>query len=330
MHILVNGWFWGNDSSGSGQYLHYLAEEFSQLFATECERFTLVVPKKQASPNEALLPKNVHLVQQSPSPLPRQLSKVWWEQITMPRLAKRMAADVLWIPYWAAPWWQPVATVTTIHDIIPLLLPPYRGGRLQRIYTSLVSSSARRSTAIITVSNSSKRDIVQHLQINDAKVHSILSGVNRFAVTNKYQSHSKSNVQDYASALSTQELQAKYKLPPRFFLYLGGFDMRKNVQSVIQAYHAYLEKQGTSDVMLVVAGKLPNGEGDFFPDPKKQADRLGISKFVHFCGFVDEADKKLLYQHAVGYFFPSLYEGFGMTVLEAMDAGVPTVTSKAS
>lgn len=332
MHILVNGWFWGNNTSGSGQYLHYLTDHIERLLSAEADRLTLVVPTTEHPVDATVLPANVHLESKALLPLPRQLAKVWWEQVTIPLMAQRMAADVLWVPYWAAPYWQPVPTVATIHDIIGLLLSPYQGGRLQKIYTSLVSSTARRSTAIITVSQSSRRDIIQNLTIDETDVHAILSGVNRFVAANHSQGvgqiGGQGDIAEPSNLLSEDELRHKYGLPSRYFLYLGGFDVRKNVRAVIRGYQRYLEQQGNPEIHLVIAGKLPDEDTEFFPAPARLVERLGLSAQVHFCGFVEEIDKEMLYKLAVGYFFPSTYEGFGMTVLEAMDAGVPTVTSK--
>jgi glycosyltransferase involved in cell wall biosynthesis len=247
-------------------------------------------------------------------PLPRQVAKLWWEQVSVPAAARRLGADVLWVPYWAAPWWQPMPTVVTIHDLIPLLLEPYRGGLLQRAYTMLVSRTARRAAAVITVSEAAKRDVVAHLGIAPARVVAVLHGPN----------------QEGAAAPSAQELaaaRARLNLPAKYFLYLGGFDVRKNVGATLQAYRRYLDAGGDPHVHLVIAGKLPQEDTPFFPDPRRAAADLQLGASVHFCGWIDEADKPALYALATAYIFPSLYEGFGMMVVEAMQAGVPVVTS---
>jgi glycosyltransferase involved in cell wall biosynthesis len=116
-------------------------------------------------------------------------------------------------------------------------------------------------------------------------------------------------------------------LPPRFFLYLGGFDVRKNLRGTLTAYRRYLDRGGDRAVRLVVAGRLPQADTAFFPDPQKIAAELHLEDQVHFCGWIDEADKPALYALATAYIFPSLYEGFGMMVTEAMQAGAPVVTS---
>ena len=77
--------------------------------------------------------------------------------MTFPLACRRLRADVAFVPYWGSPWWQPCPVVVTVHDLIPLLLPLYRGGMLQRAYTALVSRTARRAAAVLTDSEASKR-----------------------------------------------------------------------------------------------------------------------------------------------------------------------------
>lgn len=144
MHILINGWFLNQLASGSGQYLHQLMAQLAQGArgpdaSNTSVRFTVFYPATAQNASQEDLWPGVMMQCVRVPPLPPHLRKLWWEQITMPRAAQRLQADLLWIPYWAAPLWQPCPTVATVHDIIHYLLPAYRGGRLQRLYTSLVS-----------------------------------------------------------------------------------------------------------------------------------------------------------------------------------------------
>ena len=136
--------------------------------------------------------------------------------------------------------------------------------------------------------------------------------------------------QQGVAAPSTEQIAVirdKYALPDRYFLYLGGFDVRKNVQSILAAYRDYLDRSGDPDVRLVIAGQLPTEDNDFSPDPRRMTAELELGESVHFCGWVAEADKPGLYALSTAYLFPSEYEGFGMMVLEAMAAGTPVITS---
>ncbi len=309
MHVLINGWFLQQLTTGSGQYLHNLMAQLAQT--TSSTRFTLLCPAPQETPQTELWPGAASEYCALP-PLPANLRKVWWEQVTIPRAAQRLRADLLWVPYWAAPLWQPCPTVVTVHDLIHHLLPAYRGGRLQRLYTSLVTHTAQRAAAVITVSHAAARDIVTHLQIPGERVHVVYNGAQAL---------------DPPDAAQLAMVRQKYNLPARFFLYLGGFDVRKNVGTTLRAYHRYLERGGDPAVRLVIAGKLPTTDTAFAPDPQKIATELKLTSQVQFCGYIDEADKPAFYALATAYLFPSLYEGFGLMLIEAMQAGTPVVTS---
>jgi len=129
--------------------------------------------------------------------------------------------------------WRPCPVIVTVHDLIPLLLPLYRGGPLQRAYTWLVSRTARRADAVLTDSAASKRDIVAHLGIGPERVHAI-----HLAADPRYRP-----VTDPAELA---RVRAKYGLPAEpFLLYLGGFDARKNVVRMIEAYGRVIRGQGS-------------------------------------------------------------------------------------
>lgn len=310
LHVAVNGWFVGSTTAGSGQYVRHLLTHLPKL--PKAVQLSLLVPPEMmasASGFTGVTPIPLKL-----PPLPAPLRKVWWEQVSVPQGAKRLGVDLLWVPYWAAPAWQPCPVAVTVHDLIPALLPAYRGGLHHRLYTALVSWTARRSAAILTVSQASARDITAHLGIPAERIHVVYHGPN----------------QEGAPRPAPAELAAvreRYALPERYFLYLGGFDMRKNVDATLAAYARYLALGGDPTVKLVVAGQLPAHDSVFAPDPRRQAAAHGIAAAVHFCGRVADDDKAAIYAQATAFVFPSLYEGFGMMVLEAMAAGTPVITS---
>lgn len=305
MHVLISGWFWQQPHTGSGQYLRHLLARMRQQ--QPAHRYTLLLP---AEPAAATRPPDCQILAAPPPPLPRQLAKLYWEQVTVPQTARRLRADVLFVPYWAAPAWQPVPTVVTVHDVVQRVLPAYRGGRLMQLYTRMVSHTARRSAAVLTVSQASKREIVQQLGIPARRVFAVHHGPN-----------------SPQRQTPGPQVQQKYRLPARYFLYLGGFDVRKNVEGIIRAYARYRAQGGDPAVALVLAGKLPGQASSFFPDPRQMAAQWGVAEQVHFPGWVEEADKPALYAGATAFLFPSTYEGFGMMLLEAMAAGCPVITS---
>ena len=312
MHILINGWFLHQLHTGSGQYLHQLLAQLADR--PTARQVTLLCPAHHSQQGADTAWPGLTLKRAVLPPLPANLQKLWWEQITIPLAALRLGADLLWIPYWAAPLWQPCPTVVTVHDIIHHLLPAYRGGRLQRLYTRLVSYTAQRAAAVITVSHAAARDIVAHLAIPGERVHVVYNGTADVGAP-------------AADATLLATVRQKYGLPERFFLYLGGFDVRKNVRTTLHAYRRYLERGGDPSVRLVIAGKLPAQDSTFTPDPQKIAAELGLTEQVQFCGWIDETEKPAFYALATAYLFPGLYEGFGLMIIEAMQAGTPVLTS---
>jgi glycosyltransferase involved in cell wall biosynthesis len=179
-----------------------------------------------------------------------------------------------------------------------------------------VSAGARRADAVITVSECSKRDIVKLLGLAPQRIHVIGNAVDdRFFP-----------VRDAWLLASVRE---RYGIGSRFILYFGGFDLRKNVPRIIDAYWR-LPDPLRREYQLVIAGRYQHLGHPLYPDPRETVQRLGLEGNVVFTGQIREQDKAPLYSAATVFAFPSLYEGFGMPVLEAMACGTPVLTSNLS
>jgi glycosyltransferase involved in cell wall biosynthesis len=314
MHIAINAWFWNSTLTGSGQYIQRLVEHLVEI-APDLE-IELCVPagqipdlKSPTSPVRYQPIANRHR-------LPANLYKLWFEQIAFPRACRRLGVELAHVPYWAPPLRSFVPTITTIHDLIPLLLPEYRGGPAVRLYTTLVSRAARRAALALTDSRASRRDIIANLRLPEDRVRAIhLAAGEQFTPT------------PYPGETA---IRAQYGLPERYVLYLGGFDVRKNVAAVFGAYHQAAASIGAT-CPLVVAGKIPEQDTPFTPNPRRLAREHGLDeKHVHFVGVVDDADAPAVYRGATAFVFPSRYEGFGLPPLEAMACGTPVVGSTAA
>ena len=315
VHIAINGWFYDQEATGSGQYLRHLLASLSQA-APEVELSLILPPQIQAPPDQ---PRAINVVSTTGSRLvPKALGKVGkvvFEQRTFPRIARAIGADIAHVPYWGAPITCPVKLVTTVLDVIPLLYPIYSRGPLNSLYTALASSAARGSNHIITISETAKIDIEEELRIpEDAITVTYLAPAERY--------HPR------IGADNDEAVRGKYNLPERFVLYLGGFDWRKQVNELLLAY-TYVGEADGDTFPLVIAGREPEYDDRLFPNLRAYASRLEIEDYVQWIGFVDEADKPSLYRLADVFVFPSLYEGFGLMALEAMASGTPVVTSKA-
>jgi len=319
MIIVINGYFLLQPATGSGQHLYYLLEALDAI--DEANRYLVLYPRL----GEGQIVRTPHLgphfevreLSGAGARLGVRLGKLWWEQVELPRACAAAGADILHSPYFASPLMPTTPTVVTIHDVIPLILPRYRSSARSRWYSSLVARAARRSQAVITVSECSKRDIVRVLGIPEQKVHVIYNAVDR-------------SLRQICDDAALEGIRDAHGIGERYLLYFGGFDERKNVARIIQAYHA-ARVRFERPCQLVLAGSLNLvGQHPLYPDPRPLICRLGLEDQVVITGRISEEEKPLLYSGAVAFVFPSLYEGFGIPVLEAMACGTPVLTSNSS
>ena len=321
MRVAINAWFLNQAGTGSGQYLHGLLRAFATV-APDLE-VLLVIPGGDAQTGlRGLGGFRVH-TQCYASPLWRtNLGKVLFEQVAFPRACRRWGADLAHVPYWGSALRPAVPTVVTVHDLIPLLLPDYRGGAAVRLYTRLVCASAERAALVLTDSMASKRDIEQHLGLPAETVRCVYLAAGE---------HYSPEPQPGDEAIRRQ-----YGLPAgttspgasRYVLYLAGHDVRKNVATLVEAFATVARVD--DDVVLAIGGRLPDRKKAPFFDPRPLVGELGLSQDIRFVGWVDEAHKPALYRGAACAVFPSRYEGFGLPVLEALACGAPLIASNAS
>ena len=317
MRIAINASFWDSPTTGSGQYTRRLVEH---LVARDPGlEMMLVAPRgwgfqvSRFTPYVSGCPQPVTW---NLKPETGSLRKTWFEQVGFPRACRRLRADVAHVPYWAPPLTPSVPTAVTIHDLIPLMLREYRGGPLVRLYTALASTAAQSAALALTDSEASRRDIVAHLGLPSERVR-----VAHLAADESYTP---------TATPEDVDIRARYGLPKRYALYLGGFDVRKNVATALITYRWAGPTIG-EECPLVIAGRLPERDSPFTPDPRRLAREQGIDeRYVRFTGLIDEADKPALYRGAVVFIFPSRYEGFGLPPLEALACGTPVVGSNAS
>jgi len=310
MHVAINGWFWDRPDTGSGQYLRLLVDAFGRHHPTL--QITIITPGGMNidSPAASI---SFHQVDQSSR---RNLAKLRFEQQLFPAAAARFGADLIHVPYWGNPFRSAVPIVVTIHDLIPLIIPAYRGKMSARLYTSLVAASARGASAAITDSEASRRDILEHLKLPPERVTSIL-----LAAGDQY-TPEPDNQHD-------QAVRERFDLPDDYVLYLGGYDVRKNIPTLLKAY-TYLQKSTDSDLPLILAGRRPEKKSPRFTDVAGLIDEMGLHDSVRPIGWIDSEDSPSLCRMARCLVYPSHYEGFGLPPLEAMACGTPVVAANTS
>jgi glycosyltransferase involved in cell wall biosynthesis len=248
----------------------------------------------------------------------RNVAKLYFEQIALPqataRLARQDPRTRLFVPYFAPPLRASVPVITTVGDIIPLLLPEYRGRAHVRTYLRLVQRAVRSSAHILTFSARSRADILAHLRLPPERVTAIL-----LAAGEQYQPG------DLVAARA--EVARRYGLSEPFVYYVGGLDVRKNVPTLLRAF-ALLRSRGLN-ATLAIAGRALGNDRQLFPDLDALSADLELGSTLRRID-VPTNDGPLLYQACTVFAFPSRYEGFGLPPLEAMACGAPVVVSDAS
>jgi glycosyltransferase involved in cell wall biosynthesis len=325
MHVAINGMFWSQPAVGSGQYLRGLLDALLRV-APE-HTYTLLLPAfkydEGQTTNDQNDPKRSSFVRRPSSVVVRtpfdrrsaNLAKLWFEQVGAPSAAARLGADLLHVPYFAPPLRSRVPVVATILDIIPLLLPEYRGGVAVRAYMRLAALAARRVDRAIAISEYSRRDIIVHVRLAPERVTTV-----PLAAGPHY--HSSEHL--HAAACVAE----RYGLPEPFVYYVGGLDARKNVATLVRAF-ARMRRAGGPPAMLAIAGRSLGGDPRLFPDLDALIAAEGVEGWVRRID-VPPADGPLLYQAAAVFAYPSRYEGFGLPPLEALACGTPTVVAEAS
>lgn len=313
MRVALNGLFVGM-SVGTGRYTDELVRGSARLeTAGQALDWDLLLPAGASTSSIVPRPRGARCRTLAAPPTVRgeNLHKLWFEQRAVPAAAAE--AELLHYPYFAAPLRSPCRLVVTIHDLIPLMLPEYRGSAAVRMYMQLQVVACRRAALILTDSNASRHDIVRTLTVPRQRVRVIPLGVD--------------GSWRPVSPEETAAVRARHRLPERYIVYMGGLDARKNVERLVLAYARARASRGLTEP-LAIAGNPDRGS--LYPPLRPLVERLGIEKHVRFLGMVPNADMPALYTGCTLAAYPSRYEGFGLPVLEAMACGAPVACSNAS
>jgi len=301
--------------------------------------------------------KNSHLILIKSSIFRKLLFRFFFEQFLLPRKCKKLGVDLLFSFHYTMPYLTSLKRVVMIPDMTFYLFPDLHR-RVKRIYfKALIPLSLRRSLHIITISESTKRDLLDRFPgLNPGKVEVIHLGVN------------------ISTALpqSKKHLDAYGLAEKSYFLFIGTLEPRKNIPKLIEAFHHYITNpevnsnhsgsaspknresqqkllQGARDpgawevyrehlrkeppdrsrrrqYKLVIIGK----KGWFYREIFALVKKYGLEESVIFTGYVEEEVKNSLLAHAFLFVYPSFYEGFGLPILEAMAYGIPVITGNVS
>jgi glycosyltransferase involved in cell wall biosynthesis len=316
MRVAFNAMFLLEPRTGTCRYVYNLLSALSRVDGVN--QYRLLTPREPAAKPDT---SNAFTWQTVPvGTLGRggeNIGKLVWEQRTFPMAAKRQEAQVMHVPYFAPPLRTlGIPTIVTVHDVIALRMPEYRTSPAVQAYTQLIGRAAKRAAAIIAVSEHTKADIMEVLQIPAERIRVIREAP---------EAHFRP-----VGEVEKRAARAKYGLGPRFILNVGGIDVRKNIATLIGAFATIFHSMGDRSLQLCIAGDPSRlGTSSAFPDWRPLAETFGIADRI-ICTPIREEDLPAIYSAASCFVFTSLYEGFGLTPLEAMACGAPVVCSNAT
>ena len=296
---------------GIGRYVSNLASALTPLL-TAGERLTILESPTASGPGDGS--SSTLEWNQAPKPLgttvtapvtPFDFRQHW----LIPSLLKQLRAGgpaLYHSPYYLMPYHPDLPTLLTFYDVIPLRFPqtvPIRA----RLFFRLAASLALRGTDhVVAISDAARTDLVSCFSVPASKV-----SVTPLAAGPQYRPQ---------PAPEVDRVREKYNLPDQFILYLGINKPHKNLPALIDAYAQISSRHAPR---LVIAGAWDSR----YPHARERAARRQLHDAVRFLGPVDERDLPALYSAATLFVFPSLYEGFGLPVLEAMACGTPVACS---
>ncbi len=242
---------------------------------------------------------------------PRGLSQQW----KLPPVLRRLSLDVFFTPYYFTAYrGLPCPLVLTQHDLIPLVHPASMPSPLDRLsYRVAVGLAVRAARRIIVPSQATRADLLRlYAPPND-----------RVEVIPEAAAPAFSPAPETAVRRSRELL----RVPQRYILHVGANKPHKNLETLLAAYHRYYTQAPAENrAALVLVGE----HDPRYVTPRRWAAQLGLARSVLALGNVPDADLRALYSGATALAFPSLYEGFGLPVLEAMACGAPVLASSAS
>lgn len=254
---------------------------------------------------ERLLRSNVEL-------LPLRSSSNWDRLLyDLPAMGQRWSADVMHSTY-IGPLRSPCARVTTVHDVVFKRYPTFFSPRDRLLFATLMPLTLRRADAVITISEFTKLELARYFPRLRSRVYVTLLA------------SSDHLFQPICDSRRIDSIRTRYHIGSDFVLAVGNLQPRKNLVRLIEAFD--IVRHQSPSLQLVIVGKAQWQSSEVH----LAVTRSGLAKHVIFTDYVSDEDLAVLFNMAAVFVYPSLYEGFGLPVLEAMACGAPVVTSKVS
>ena len=303
--ILINGLQLAKQFSGVQYYLEYLLRAIEQLPIAGIE-IALLLPKHHKSKIGTGSTIKLHQVNMNSN---NRLLRIGYEHLLISKLIKKEKYDLLHSPSYLLPMQCLTKNIITVHDTIALDYPELCSSFNAKYFKYFLPGSVRQADHIIAVSKQVKNDIIRHFNIQGKKIHVIHNGISPHFVP--------------VSDTSVKHLvRKKYKLPKAYMLFVGNIEPKKNLDFLIRSYESLIERHRLLH-HLVIVGQLAWK----FKGTIRLIEQSSYRNRIHLLGYVNECDLPSIYTLASIFVFPSLYEGFGYPVLEAMACGTPVICS---
>lgn len=296
-----------SDRVGSGMYAFQLIKHIYELDTWNEYYIYIKNPSVLDMPGER---KNWKYVVCGPQKL--------WTQFALPLklFLDRKKLDLFFSPGHYAPRWSPVPTVISVLDLAFLKFPTFfKKSDLMQL-RDWTKYSVKKASHIITISESTKKDVVNYYKVPAQKI------------TVTYIGYDTETFHPITDQNEIQPILDKYGFKQPYILYLGTLQPRKNIVRLIHAFKDLVSQDNYSNLglKLVIVGK----KGWMFQEIFAEVKKLNMEDIVVFTGYIPDSDKPAILSGALVYTLPSLYEGFGIPVLEAMACGTPVVVSQIS
>jgi glycosyltransferase involved in cell wall biosynthesis len=234
-----------------------------------------------------------------------------WESLLNPRYPSSYSPDIIHIPQngIGIPTNVNCKIISTLHDIIPITMPETVSPEFLKVFNNNIKDVINKTDIIITVSEFSKRDIYKNLNVPKEKIFVTYLAANPiFRPISKVQ--------------TKKLLQNKFKINKPYLLFVGGYSPRKNLKRLLEAFSLLNSSIKNNYNLVILARKVISYE-----ETQRYAEKLNIINSCIFIDYVEEIYLPYLYNGASIFLFPSLYEGFGLPILEAMACGTPVISS---
>jgi len=287
---------------GVGRYASELTESLSQLVGSE-EELVLLCDLESAKERRFSIGTGARCVPSSVSPFSLA------QQFTIPNLLKKQKASLYHSTYYLMPYRAGVPTALTVYDLIPLRCSSSLSPKARLFFRLAHRLAVSAATRIIAISRATQDDLLAHYKIPAGRISVINLGVS---------AHFRP-----ASSEAVNAVRAKHSLPANFALYVGINKPHKNLVRLVDAWRQISDRKPAGGAVLVIAGHWDRRYEEV-PDMIRQAE---LQASVRVLGPVAPIDLPPLYSAARLFVFPSLYEGFGLPVLESMACGTPVACS---